>query len=73
MSCLFPTHAGCEACDCVASGSLSLQCDMISGVCDCRQNATGYQCELCALGTFGLPTEPCQGMRCAALCNGLLC
>lgn len=47
---------------CDPSGSLSEQCDLITGICNCRENATGDYCELCALGSFGLPVQPCQGI-----------
>ncbi|XP_022095830.1 laminin subunit alpha-like [Acanthaster planci] len=35
---------GCSACSCDAGGALSATCDKVSGVCACRSNIEGRQC-----------------------------
>lgn len=52
------------ACDCHPEGSLSHQCDSVTGQCQCRPGATGRQCSDCQPGQWGFPScSPCQ-------CNG---
>lgn len=42
------------ACDCVEVSSISTACDKQSGVCQCREGATGEKCDQCLSDTTGL-------------------
>ena len=42
-------------CACEMKGSLSAQCDVISGECICKSYAAGRRCDRCESGYFGFP------------------
>ena len=41
------------ACECSPQGSISMQCDKLTGACSCRKGVTGYTCSSCDRGTTG--------------------
>lgn len=54
---------GCEECNCHPLGvaNNNLQCDLESGVCDCKSNVVGRSCDHCQFGFFNFPyCEPCK-------------
>ncbi len=62
--------SSCPACDCHSEGSLSHQCDPVTGQCPCREGATGRQCSDCQPGQWGFPScSPCQCNGHADLCD----
>ncbi|XP_028968222.1 laminin subunit alpha [Galendromus occidentalis] len=48
---------GCEYCDCAVDGVKggSLQCDIITGDCDCRENIGDRKCDRCKNGFYAYP------------------
>ena len=46
--------AGCTACKCDEAGSMSEECDLETGQCQCKSSFGGLQCEKCAKGYFRL-------------------
>ena len=41
----------CEACDCDSSGTVDgAECDVITGVCNCKMFVTGDTCNMCLPG-----------------------
>ncbi|XP_055466158.1 laminin subunit alpha-1 [Psammomys obesus] len=54
----------CRACNCHENGSLSGVCHPETGLCDCKPQVTGQQCDQCLTGYYGLDTglgcEPCN-------------
>lgn len=55
---------GCQECACSANGSLSEFCDPVSGLCPCKPNVQGEQCDSCQPG-FYLP-DPSSNAGCQA-------
>ncbi|XP_058457360.1 laminin subunit alpha [Malaya genurostris] len=54
---------GCYECNCNPLGvaNNNLQCDLESGVCDCKSNVVGRTCDRCQYGFFNFPyCEPCK-------------
>lgn len=45
----------CKACNCSDSGSDSLQCDVLTGQCQCKAEFGGQNCSRCALGYRDYP------------------
>ena len=43
----------CAACNCSALGSLSPECDDVTGMCACRANVTGDKCDFCLPQHYG--------------------
>jgi len=45
---------GCTTCECNIAGSSnnSPRCDVVSGVCDCKENVEGRRCDMCRSGHF---------------------
>ena len=41
------------ACNCSTAGSLSAECDDVTGVCVCRANVTGDKCDSCLSQHYG--------------------
>jgi len=41
------------ACECSGLGSLSPECDDVTGVCVCRANVTGDKCDTCRSQHYG--------------------
>ena len=50
---LFDMFFVCAACNCSVLGSLSSQCDDVTGVCVCRTNVTGEKCDVCMTEHYG--------------------
>ena len=48
---------GCRPCSCHPGGSYSLQCDINSGQCPCREGMIGRQCDTPAVNTY------CAGLQ----------
>ncbi|CAM4853839.1 unnamed protein product [Rotaria socialis] len=48
---------GCRSCSCHPGGSYSLQCDLNTGQCPCREGMIGRQCDTPAPGTY------CTGLQ----------
>ncbi|OXB73578.1 UNVERIFIED_CONTAM: hypothetical protein H355_003880 [Colinus virginianus] len=46
---------GCKACNCSDHGSNSLQCDVLTGQCQCKAEFGGQNCSRCALGYRDYP------------------
>ncbi|NXY84481.1 LAMA1 protein, partial [Alcedo cyanopectus] len=46
---------GCKACSCSKAGSASLQCDVLTGQCQCKAAFGGQDCSRCALGYRDYP------------------
>ncbi|XP_055016280.1 laminin subunit beta-3-like [Boleophthalmus pectinirostris] len=64
---------GCTKCSCFPSGSVSQNCDAVTGQCPCRPNSAGLKCDTCSPG-FWRPagSERCVPCACdptAALSN----
>uniref|UniRef100_A0A672TFA1 Laminin subunit alpha-1 n=1 Tax=Strigops habroptila TaxID=2489341 RepID=A0A672TFA1_STRHB len=46
---------GCKACNCSNTGSTNLQCDVLTGQCQCKVEYGGQDCSKCALGYRDYP------------------
>ncbi|XP_061212315.1 laminin subunit alpha-1 isoform X2 [Neopsephotus bourkii] len=46
---------GCKACNCSTTGSANLQCDVLTGQCQCKVEYGGQDCSRCALGYRDYP------------------
>uniref|UniRef100_A0A8B9DL87 Laminin subunit alpha-1 n=1 Tax=Anser cygnoides TaxID=8845 RepID=A0A8B9DL87_ANSCY len=46
---------GCKACNCSDTGSINLQCDVLTGQCQCKAEFGGQDCSRCALGYRDYP------------------
>uniref|UniRef100_A0A663M6X7 Laminin subunit alpha-1 n=1 Tax=Athene cunicularia TaxID=194338 RepID=A0A663M6X7_ATHCN len=46
---------GCKACNCSNTGSTHLQCDVLTGQCQCKIQFGGQDCSRCALGYRDYP------------------
>uniref|UniRef100_A0A8C3R9B8 Basement membrane-specific heparan sulfate proteoglycan core protein n=1 Tax=Cyanoderma ruficeps TaxID=181631 RepID=A0A8C3R9B8_9PASS len=46
---------GCKACNCSNTGSANLQCDVLTGQCQCKTEFGGRDCSRCALGYRDYP------------------
>ncbi|XP_060099959.1 laminin subunit alpha-1 [Heteronotia binoei] len=52
---------GCKECSCSAVGSFSLQCDLLTAQCQCKDGYGGDNCSVCALGYRDYPDcVPCD-------------
>nr|XP_022919111.1 laminin subunit alpha-1 isoform X1 [Onthophagus taurus] len=58
-----PTAANCQACSCDAAGSLSENCDNVTGLCQCKENFVGRTCDRCKEG-YGNVTAGCVPCEC---------
>ena len=47
-----PLSGQCKACDCNKYGSLSSECDPITGSCGCKNKYVGRRCSQCRDGNF---------------------
>ncbi|XP_058060994.1 laminin subunit alpha [Anopheles bellator] len=59
----FDQIIGCEECNCNPLGvtNNNLQCDMESGLCDCKSNVVDRKCDRCQYGFYNFPyCEPCR-------------
>lgn len=63
-----------KACNCSSAGSASLQCDVLTGQCQCKTEFGGRDCSRCALGYRDYPD--CVACDCdlsgtkVEMCNG---
>ena len=59
----YHTDSGCQACSCNEKGSQSLICDATTGLCDCKENIIGDNCDQCEFGFYisDNGTFTCQG------------
>ena len=66
---------GCSVCQCDVVGSLSLDCNPITGVCSCKPGVGGPLCDQCLPGFFGFSASGCQPCSChsvgslSTICN----
>ena len=69
---VFILFSRCISCQCNTAGTLndSTLCDTISGVCNCKQNVQGSDCDECKPGFFSLQSSNSQGCA-SCLCNTL--
>ena len=62
--CLQPGYGdvsqGCVRCSCSLTGSVSRDCDPVTGQCQCRTGIGGNRCDRCAEGYFGFSQRGCQ-------------
>lgn len=64
-----PRHWGnaalrdCKPCNCYPEGSESLECNPITGQCQCKPNFTGLRCDRCAPG-YGNLEQNCVACQC---------
>lgn len=56
-----PKKAGghCLACNCNKEGRLSIECDFITGQCQCKHGITGKQCSQCIKSRHILQNNTC--------------
>ncbi|KAJ8920571.1 hypothetical protein NQ315_004710, partial [Exocentrus adspersus] len=55
--------ANCKACECDPIGSISKQCDNVTGQCQCKERFTGRTCSRCEVG-YGNVTALCTACSC---------
>lgn len=70
----------CVLCECNNHGD---QCDPETGICECKDNTTGHNCEICKAGFYGNPTrgnpddcKPCPcvfGSNCILIGSSVQC
>lgn len=61
----------CLPCACKPSGSLSLICDKVSGICPCKIGFTGRTCSECVVGYYGYPVyNPTECRECGCKPSG---
>ena len=61
----------CLPCACKRSGSSSLVCDKVSGICPCKLGFTGRTCSKCIDGYFGYPMyNPAECRDCSCRPSG---
>ncbi|XP_018008782.1 laminin subunit alpha [Hyalella azteca] len=60
----FDSIIGCEECQCSPAGVRggNLQCDLVTGQCDCLNNVVGRRCDKCRAGYWTYPR--CQSCDC---------
>ena len=58
---------GCSFCQCDPIGSLSSDCDPVTGRCDCKPGVSGPLCDQCLPGFFGFSEDGCQQCACHAV------
>ncbi|XP_056646625.1 laminin subunit alpha-2 [Diorhabda sublineata] len=58
-----PSHFNCKACECDPIGSVSRQCDNVTGQCECKEKFIGRICSECESG-FGNVTALCVPCSC---------
>lgn len=59
-------------CNCDSNGSLQTQCDKLSGQCLCKTGITGFYCDRCDRGTYGVIPECHQCGECFNNWSGIL-
>ncbi|VEN49015.1 unnamed protein product [Callosobruchus maculatus] len=61
-----PAQLNCKACECDSIGSVSKQCDNITGQCECKDKFTGRTCDKCKTG-YGNITALCPPCTCNSI------
>ncbi|XP_077296582.1 laminin subunit beta-1 [Arctopsyche grandis] len=61
----FYVFNGALSCKCDPTGSTSYKCDEYGGVCPCKSNVVGRNCNRCASGTYGFGPEGCKSCDCS--------
>ncbi|CAK9294069.1 unnamed protein product [Gordionus sp. m RMFG-2023] len=56
-------YMGCKVCDCYERGSISDNCDKMTGQCICKDRYVGKRCDTCQPG-FGDVTSGCLPCKC---------
>ena len=46
------------------TGSANLQCNLTTGVCECKQGVTGEKCDHCLDGYMGFSATGCTSCQC---------
>ncbi|XP_041349801.1 laminin subunit beta-1-like isoform X2 [Gigantopelta aegis] len=57
-------HNGAIDCKCDPMGSLSRDCDIEGGQCQCKPHVVGRRCDQCAPGTYGFGPNGCTPCNC---------
>ncbi|KAK6627792.1 hypothetical protein RUM44_010271 [Polyplax serrata] len=54
----YDVNYGCEDCNCNPEGveNYNMQCDLYTGVCQCKNNIRGRTCDRCRAGHYAFPT-----------------
>lgn len=55
---------GCEECSCDTVGSVSTDCDPVTGTCVCLSGVTGERCDQCLAGFTGFSSMGCVQCSC---------
>ena len=55
---------GCSDCTCNSTGSVSNNCNGVTGACPCKPGVGGAQCSECLPGYFGFSNSGCQPCAC---------
>ncbi|KAG8435977.1 hypothetical protein GDO86_007172 [Hymenochirus boettgeri] len=58
-------HNGALPCGCDPQGSLSSECGINGGQCQCKANVIGRRCDQCAPGTYGFGPAGCRACECS--------
>ncbi|XP_058129242.1 laminin subunit beta-1 [Anopheles ziemanni] len=58
---------GATPCECNPTGSKSKKCVESGGLCACKTNVVGRQCDRCAPGTYGFGPEGCKACDCNSI------
>ena len=53
-----------QACDCNSEGSLDSQCDLHTGVCECKSGVGGDKCESCLPQFYNFTSDGCVECDC---------
>ena len=64
MYIVYKTLLNPQSCDCNPQGSMSLQCNANTGICQCREGVHGDKCELCEDEFYGLDIVGCHSCNC---------
>lgn len=57
----------CPDCECNSIGSVSINCDEVSGQCSCKKGVYGKKCEKCIPSYYNFSNEGCKFCECNEL------